>query len=146
MTTRTSTRRANTRCYGRGARAGATAVEFAIVAPVFFTVVFAMFEFSRVNVLRHTADNAAYEAARVAMVPGATAGDAVAEANRLMGVVGARGVRVAVDPPSLGPATRQVTVSVEVPMSENSLVVSRFTNNATLRSESTLRTERVESR
>ncbi|MEM6799666.1 MAG: TadE family protein, partial [Planctomycetota bacterium] len=104
----------------RNDRRGATAVEFAIVAPVFFLILFAMFEFSRVNVLRHTADNAAYEAARVAIVPGATAADAVAEAGRLLGVVGARGVNIAVDPPNLGPGTREVTVSVEVPMSQNS--------------------------
>ena len=54
-------------------RAGATAVEFAIVAPIFFLIMLASFEFSRLNVIRHTADNAAYEAARHAMVPGATA-------------------------------------------------------------------------
>lgn len=124
-------------------RRGATAVEFAIVAPVFFLILFAMFEFSRVNVLRHTADNAAYEAARRAIVPGATSSDAIAEANRLLTIVGARGASVTVDPPNLGPDTESVTVSVDVPMNRNSLVISKFTNNAVLSSQSTLRTERV---
>ncbi|MEM9187186.1 MAG: TadE family protein [Planctomycetota bacterium] len=137
------TRRPSTQ---RPRRAGAAAVEFAIVAPVFFLILFAMFEFSRVNVLRHTADNAAYEAARKAIVPGASADGVTAEADRIMSIVGARGVRVTVDPPTLGVDTRRVTVSVEVPMSQNSLIVSRFTNSAVLRSESTLRTERVETR
>ena len=63
------------RTHAKQNRTGATAVEFAIVAPVFFLILFAMFEFSRVNVLRHTADNAAYEASRVAIIPGATAAD-----------------------------------------------------------------------
>lgn len=127
----------------KNTRAGAAAVEFAIVAPVFFLFVFAMFEFSRVNVLRHTADNAAYEAARRAIVPGASAEDAIAEADRLLGVVGARGAVVNVDPRRITADTRSVTVSVDVPMNRNSLVVSRFTNDAVLRSRSTMRTERV---
>ena len=54
-------------------RTGATAVEFAIVAPIFYTLVIASLEFGRLNIIRHTADQAAYEAARFAMVPGATA-------------------------------------------------------------------------
>jgi len=50
------------------ARRGATTVEFAITAPVFFLFLLAAFEFGWLNVIRHTADNAAYEAARTAMV------------------------------------------------------------------------------
>ena len=46
-------------------RRGATAVEFAITAPIFFLFLLASFEFGWLNVIRHTADNAAYEAARV---------------------------------------------------------------------------------
>ena len=45
-------------------------VEFAITAPIFFLFLLAAFEFGWMNVMRHTADNAAYEAARAAMVPG----------------------------------------------------------------------------
>jgi Flp pilus assembly protein TadG len=74
-------------------RTGAAAVEFAIVAPVFFILVIAAFEFGRINVIRHTADNAAYEGARIAMVPGATAAEAVAEAERILRIVGTRGPR-----------------------------------------------------
>ena len=57
-------------------RTAAAAVEFAIVATIFFLLVIAAFEFGRMNVIRHTADNAAYEAARHAMVPGATVAEA----------------------------------------------------------------------
>ena len=127
-------------------RTGATAVEFAIVAPLFFLILFAMFEFSRANVLRHTADNAAYEASRKAIVPGATADQAIAEANRLMSAIGARGTNVTVNPPVLGLDTRSVTVTVEVPMDQNALVLPKFTRSMVLRSQSTLRTERVETR
>lgn len=127
-------------------RTGATAVEFAIVAPVFFLVLMAMFEFSRLNVLRHTADNAAYEAARVAMVPGATAADATAEAQRLMNIIGARGTNVSITPALITRDTTEVTVSVAVPLDRNGWVVPRFTRGRTLTSQSTLRTERVRTR
>src|SRR5437667_11175205 len=79
-------------------RRGATAVEFAIVAPIFFLFLMAAFEFGWLNVLRHTADNAAYEAARAAMVPGATAADAIAKANSILNIVRARNVSVTVTP------------------------------------------------
>ncbi len=46
----------------KNCRRGAAAVEFGS-APIFFLFVFALFEFTWTNVLRHTADNAAYEAA-----------------------------------------------------------------------------------
>jgi Flp pilus assembly protein TadG len=130
----------------RSDRRGATAVEFALVAPVFFLVLFAMFEFSRLNVLRHTADNAAYEGARVAMVPGATASEAVAEANRLLSIVGARGATVRVTPAVLTTATDRVTVSITIPLDQNGWVVPRFTRASALQSQSTLRTERVRTR
>jgi Flp pilus assembly protein TadG len=60
----------------RNHRRGATAVEFALTAPIFFVFLLSAFEFGWLNVIRHTADNAAYEAARAAIVPGATVADA----------------------------------------------------------------------
>ncbi len=51
-------------------------VEFAICFPLLLLFFFAAFEFCRANMIRQTADNAAYEGARRAIVPGATAEDA----------------------------------------------------------------------
>jgi Flp pilus assembly protein TadG len=127
-------------------RRGAVVVEFAICAPLFFLVVLALFEFSWLNVVRHTADNAAYEASRVAMVPGASAAEAVAEAERIMAAVGTRGATIAVIPPTLGPETTQVTVQVTVPLDRNALLTPRFTSGRLIETSSTLRTERVETR
>lgn len=128
----------------RALRRGATAVEFAIVAPIFFLLLLVSFEFSRLNVIRHTADNAAYEAARVGMVPGATAQEAIAEANRIMNIVGARGSRVTINPTALTPDTTEVTVTVDVPMDQNGLVTPNFTAGQTMTAQATLRAERVE--
>ena len=125
-------------------RRGATAVEFAIVAPIFFLLLLASFEFSRLNVLRHTADNAAYEAARNAMVPGATAAEAIAKANSILRVVGTRGARVTINPTALGPEVDSINVRIDIPLSQNGWVVPRFTRGSTLTAQSTLRTERAE--
>ncbi len=127
-------------------RRGAVLVEFAIIAPVFFLIIMALFEFSWLNVVRHTADNAAYEASRAAMVPGATAAEAITEANRILSVIGVRGATVTVNPAVLDDSAAQVTVSVSIPISQNSLIIPTFTGGMNLQSQSTLRTERVETR
>lgn len=125
-------------------RSGATAVEFAIVAPVFFLIMLAAFEFSRLNVIRHTADNAAYEAARHAMVPGATASEAVSHADSILRAVGARDASVTITPATLGPEVDEISVRVDVPLARNGWVVPRFTSGKTLTTQATLRTERAE--
>lgn len=128
----------------RNARRGATVTEFAIVSPVFFLLLVASFEFARLNVIRHTADNAAYEAARIAMVPGATANEAVNEANRIMNIAGARNTNVTVNPAVIDENTQEITVTVDVPMGTNGWITPRFTGAATMRAESTLKAERVQ--
>lgn len=127
-------------------RRGAVAVEFAIVGSVFFMILVAMFEFGRLNVIRHTADNAAYEAARHCMVPGATAAEAQTKAIGIMNVVGTRSTSVTVVPAVITPTTDVITVTVSVPMNRNSLVAARFSANKIIQSSVTLRTERVKRR
>ena len=128
----------------RNSRRGAAAVEFAIVAPIFFLVMLASFEFSRLNVIRHTADNAAYEAARHAMVPGATASEAVARADSILRTVGARGARVNINPTNLGPEVDTINVRVDVPLNQNGWVIPNFTRGKTVTALCTLKTERAE--
>lgn len=118
-------------------------MEFAIVAPIFFLFVVAAFEFGRLNVIRHTADNAAYEAARRAMVPGATVAEATTEAQRILRIVGTRGATVNVMPATLGPDVDEITVTVNVPMNQNGWITPRFTRATTIQATSTLRTERA---
>jgi Flp pilus assembly protein TadG len=127
------------------ARRGATVVEFAIVAPIFFLFLLASFEFGWLNVLRHTADNAAYEAARAAMVPGGTAADAVTKANSILSVIKARNAKVTVTPSVINTSTDHVTVAIDIPLNSNALVTPRFTSNKTIHCSATLRTERVDS-
>jgi Flp pilus assembly protein TadG len=125
-------------------RRGATAVEFALTAPIFFLFLLAAFEFGWMNVIRHTADNAAYEAARTIIVPGATAAEARNKANGLLRIVGARGATITVTPSTVTTDTEEVTVAIDVPMRRNGLITPRFTKKSTIHSESTLRTERAD--
>lgn len=131
------------RCVRRAKR-GATTVEFAIAAPVFFLFLLAAFEFGWLNVMRHTADNAAYEAARAAIVPGATAAEAKAKADSILQIVGAKAAQVTITPAVVTTSTKAVTVEIDLPMSKNGLIVPRFTAKTSLHSESTLKTERAE--
>jgi Flp pilus assembly protein TadG len=128
----------------RPGRRGVVAVEFAITAPIFFLFLLASFEFGWLNVIRHTADNAAYEAARCVVVPGATAAEGTAKANSILNVVGARKAKIQVTPANITASTTEVTVSIDIPMSSNGLITPRFTGKTTLHSESTLKTERAE--
>src|SRR4051812_30745968 len=127
----------------RQGRVGAVAVEFAITAPIFFLFLLAAFEFGWLNVMRHTADNAAYEAARMVIVPGATSAEAKAKATSILNVVGARGAKINITPNNITNSTTNVTVAVDIPMKSNGLITPRFTGKTTLHSESTLRTERA---
>ena len=52
----------------RPGRRGAAILEFAAVATVFFLLLFAIYEFGRLMMMRHLLDNAAREAARQAVV------------------------------------------------------------------------------
>jgi Flp pilus assembly protein TadG len=126
----------------RSSRAGAAAVEFAFVAPIFFLLLIISLEFGRLNVIRHTADQAAYEAARHAMVPGATADEARQHADRMLRIVGARGAAVDVQPAVLGPDVEEITVTVDVPMNQNGWIAPRFTRSTTIHAVSRLKTER----
>src|SRR3954468_13265613 len=125
-------------------RVGAVAVEFAITAPIFFVFLLAAFEFGWLNVVRHTADNAAYEAARMVIVPGASAAEATARATSVLNVIGARGAKINITPSSITNSTTEVTVAIDIPMSSNGLITPRFTGKTVLHSESTLKTERPE--
>lgn len=115
----------------------------AIVAPIFFFLVMASFEFGRLNVIRHTADHAAYEAARHAMVPGATAKEAKQHASRALSLVGTRGAKVEISPKKIDPSVEQITVTIDIPLSQNGWVTPRFTSNKTIRAVSRLKTERA---
>ncbi len=121
-------------------RRGTTMVEFAVVAPVFFIFMFAAMEFAHLNTLRNTAHNAAYEAARAAVIPGANQAKAEAEAQRILAAVGTRQFDITVT--SITDASEEVTVTIDIPYADNAIMIPWFTGSVNIHSETTLKTER----
>ena len=118
-------------------RRGVLTVEMAICIPIVFLILLGALEFSRMNMLRNSIDNAAYEGARRGVVPGATACDCMDTAVSVLTAVGARSATVSITPPTIDDNTTQVTVTISVPLSSNSWGPARFLSGATLRSVST---------
>ncbi len=129
--------------HGLSARLGAMTVEFALVAPIAFTIVFAGIEFTRANTIRNTAENAAYEGARVGMLPGATAAEAEAAAQDVLDVIGVNGAVITVEPGVIDDNTTQVTVTISVSMNLNGWVTPVFFKDATMVRTATLQRERT---
>ncbi|QDV11804.1 TadE-like protein [Rosistilla oblonga] len=108
-------------------RRGAAVVEFAVVANTLFLVIFTCVEFSRLNLIRNTAQNSAYYGARAAMVSGATAQDAIDTAENLLDAIGAKGVTVTVnDGAPLTSTTEKIVVKVEVKYNKNAFFAPLF--------------------
>ncbi len=125
-----------------GSRRGVTVTELSIVLPVFLMIVFAGFEFSRICLIRNAAHNAAYQAARRVMVPGATVADANAEASRLLSVFGVSTFTLTVNPNPITLAANRVTVSIDIPAGQCGWVTPMFTNSRMIHAGSTLFAER----
>jgi Flp pilus assembly protein TadG len=119
-------------------------VEFAVTVPILFLVLFTSFEFSRMNVIRQTAVNAAYEGARRGIVPGASETDVENVTQGILNVVGTRAANIAVDPTVITPDTTEVTVTVTVPMEQNGWIASRFFAGRTVETSCTLKRELIE--
>jgi len=128
-------------------RSGAQLVELAMVLPVFFLLILGGIEFGRLLFLRHSAEQAAYEACRVAVVPGATSetvrqrGQAILAASGLrfsqIDLLTDRGTAVIDD------QTRTVTVRVTVPLNGNSLLTPFFFRQPNIQAELTLDHENI---
>lgn len=123
-------------------RRGVSAVEFALVAPVFFLIIFGGIEFYRVSTLRQLAENVSYESARRVIVPGANVTEANQLATNLLNAMNIRGATVVVTPNPILETTGRITVRVTIPASANRWGWSFFSRDVQIISETTLLTER----
>jgi hypothetical protein len=97
-------------------RRGVAAVEFAIVAPVFFLLVLGMIEFGRMIMVQQIITNASREGARIAVLDGATTSGVTSTVTNYLessGVSGAN-VQVSPDPPDTATWGQPVAVTVEI--------------------------------
>lgn len=114
-----STLQSRTSWYRLRQRRGVTAVEFALTVPILFLLLFSALGLGRMNMIRQTANNAAYEAVRTCIVPGATNGDGVAAAKDVLACISAKGYTIDVSPATITDATRSVTATVVIPYNAN---------------------------
>ena len=129
----------------RRRRSGAVVVEFAICVPILFLFFFAALEFSRVNMIRQTIENATYEGSRRGIVPGATASDCRNAAQLVLNTVSTNDAEITVTPGAITPETTQVTVAITVPVDSNSWITPLFFKNKSLANSMTMRRERFSS-
>jgi Flp pilus assembly protein TadG len=133
----------------RGGRSGATAVELAMVAPVFVALLVGELEASRLGMVSQLLTTAAREGCRVAVLGGSSASDVQSRVNA---VLSGSGVSVGTVTPTCpspyawdtAPGGVAVTVSLSVPYSQVSWLGAPFflSRNATISASATLSSER----
>jgi Flp pilus assembly protein TadG len=139
------------KCRGAGRpasrRSGAAAVEFAVVAPIFFLVVLGIIEFGRMAMVEQVITNAAREGARVGVIDDSTRAIVVDKVRRYMASAGISiaTIDVTPDPPSSAGYGEGVTVTVSVPFDDVSWLPNPFfVGGKTLTAQAVMRRETVE--
>jgi Flp pilus assembly protein TadG len=128
-------------------RKGAAVVEFAVVAPVFFLLVFGIIEYGRMVMVQQLITNASREGARRAVLDGATTAEVTTVVNNYLASGGIKGATVTVtpNPPTTAVYGAPVTVAVGVPFTRVSwLPKPMFLGNRTLSARSIMRRETSE--
>jgi Flp pilus assembly protein TadG len=122
-------------------------VEFAVVAPLLFLLVFGMIEFGRMVMIQQILTNASREGARVAVLDGAETADVLqaVEGYMVTASVPSADISVSPDPPSSAGYGAPVTVSVSVPFDQVSWLPSpMFLGGNTLSATTVMRRETVQ--
>ena len=128
-------------------RRGAAVVEFAVVAPLFFLLVFGMIEFGRMVMVQQVITNASREGARVAVLDGATTSEVNTAVENYMTSASVEGAEVSVtpDPPSSAGYGEPVTVVVSIPFDQVSWLPSpMFLGGSTMSATTVMRRETVQ--
>lgn len=129
----------------RNERRGATAVEFAIVAPLFFMLVVGCIEFGRALMVQQVLTNASRVGARQAITLSGTQSEVVTTTTDYATSASVPGISVNVSPsPESADAGDMITVDVSVPFSNISLMPPWFMSGTTLTASSVMRKEGFE--
>ena len=110
----------------RKQRRAAAVVEFAIVAPLFFLLVFGMIEYGRMVMVQQVITNASREGARRAVLDGASATEVQEEVDDFLSQSSISGADVTIDPadPSTAAYGDPITVTVSIDFDEVSWLPS----------------------
>lgn len=126
----------------RHSKRGAALVEFSMVLPIIMLLFYGMVELSRVLLLQHSVDTAAYEGARCAIVPGAKSMDAIDSAKQLLTAGHLKSATIKVEPEIIKEDTALITVRVELPIKENAWLTPFWFKRGSVVSQVSLLTER----
>jgi Flp pilus assembly protein TadG len=112
----------------RRKRRAAAAVEFALVAPVFFLLVFGMIEYGRMLMVQQVLTNASREGARAAVLDGATEAQVQATVTNYLTNGSITGATTTVTSPDGGLSDADfgdpITVTITIPFSQVSWLPS----------------------
>ena len=134
----------------RNKRRGATAIEFAMMAPAFLVIIGVCAEFTRMSLMRNLAQNAAYQAARFVMTEGATVSDGIEVANEILGRVGTVDAEITINGNDgtdnnndIEQSTEFITCRIRIPLKDNSLIIPEsIIGDTEIEASMTVRTER----
>ncbi len=129
------------RSHKKKRRLGAATVEVAFTLPILFLIIFAGWEVCRINTIQNTLENAAYEAARESMLPGAQFAQVQAKAVEVLDALAINNPTLTMNPTTITQNTEDVTITITAPIAENSLGVVKFFTNGTLSTTMTLSRE-----
>lgn len=124
-------------------RRGASAVEFAFVAPVLFVIFLGSIEYARANQVANATAYAAYQGCRRAITPGATAAKVTTAVQAVLDANLIKGSTVTVNPSTITDSTSTVTVTVSVPLNSNAWVTPKLTSGKTFSRSCTLTREKT---
>ena len=128
-------------------------MEFAVVAPLFFLLVFGMIEFGRMVMVQQVITNASREGARVAVLDGAETSDVLLAVDTYTTAASVEGAEVRIlgpngetlDPPSSAGYGAPVTVEVSIPFDQVSWLPSpMFLGGSTMSATTVMRRETVQ--
>jgi Flp pilus assembly protein TadG len=116
-------------------RTGAHAIELAIVLPLLIIFFFGLWEWSRVEMMKHVCETAAFEGAREGTMPAATTATMETAAQEVLALYNVDGETITA---TIDGTTRKSTIQISIPLDENTLVTKFFFFGQTITREFTL--------
>jgi Flp pilus assembly protein TadG len=122
-------------------RHGVATTEFAICFPILMAFLFGCYETSRAYMMQHAAESAAYEAARAGIIPNATPAQCRLIAENVLRSVGVRNFNLNVSPSPIQQQSPTISVTIEVPLRENTAFGPMFFRDVVLRGQCEMQRE-----
>lgn len=120
---------------------GVVTVEVALCLPILMAILMGSYELARANMMLHSTESAAYEGARVGIIPGATPESVRESVGRVLRSVGVTNFDVDISPAVITNTTEDIEVEVTVPFRENLAIPTFFIRNPVFQGTCTLKRE-----